>query len=82
MKNAEKLFLEIGKQIKGAQESKMFGKLCFKINGKAFIAFFKDSMVFKLTDKAHKEALSLDGSELFDPSEKKKTHERMGPGAI
>ena len=27
-------------------------------------------MVFKLKDKAHKEALSLDGSKLFDPSGK------------
>lgn len=32
--------------------------------------FFKDSMVFKLTDKMHREALSPDGSELFDPSGK------------
>jgi len=29
-------------------------------------------MVFKLTDKIHADALSLDGSELFDPSGKKR----------
>jgi hypothetical protein len=67
---AQKSYLEIGKKIKGAEESQMFGKPCFKINGKAFVCFFKDCMVFKLSDKNHKEALSLDGSELFDPSGK------------
>jgi hypothetical protein len=69
MTAAEKLYTEIGSKIKGEQ-SQMFGKPCFKINGKAFMCFFKDDMVFKLTDKAHKEALSLDGSQLFDPSGK------------
>ena len=29
-------------------------------------------MVFKLTGKAHKDALSLDGAQLFDPSGKKR----------
>jgi hypothetical protein len=72
MKEAEKLYLETGQKFKDSEESQMFGKPCFKINGKAFVAFFKDCMVFKLTDKAHKEALSLDGSELFDPSGKKR----------
>lgn len=48
----------------------MFGKPCFKINNKAFVCFFKNAMVFKLTDEAHREALGLDGSQLFDPSGK------------
>jgi len=70
MNKAQTLYSEIGEKIKGAEESQMFGKPCFKINGKAFVCFFKDCMVFKLSDPTHKEALSLDGSELFDPSGK------------
>jgi hypothetical protein len=70
MKAEEKKYLDICKKLKGAEESQMFGKPCFKINGKAFACFFKDCMVFKLTDKVHADALSLDGAELFDPSGK------------
>lgn len=70
MNESEKLYLEIGKKIKDAQESQMFGKPCFKINGKAFTCLFDDCMVFKLAGNNHKEALSLDGTNLFDPSGK------------
>lgn len=70
MKDTEKLFTEIGTKIKGAELSQMFGKPCFKVNGKAFVCFFNGDMVFKINDKAHKDALSLDGSKLFDPSGK------------
>lgn len=70
MDEAEKLFKEIGTKIKTAELSQMFGKPCFKVNSKAFICFFKGEMVFKLTDQKHKEALSLDGAQLFDPSGK------------
>jgi hypothetical protein len=66
----QELYLKIGKSLKRAEESQMFGKPCFKVNGKAFMSFFEKCMVFKLTGKEHKEALSLDGSELFDPSKK------------
>ncbi len=65
----EDLYNEIGFQIKDEQ-SQMSGKHCFKINGKAFMCFFNRDIVFKLTDKAQKEALSLNGSQLFDPSGK------------
>lgn len=58
--------------MKDAEQSQMFGKPCFKINGKAFICFFQNEMVFKLGGDAHKEALSWDGSQLFDPSGKKR----------
>jgi len=65
------LFFEsIGRKIEKAELSQLFGKPCFKINKKAFVAFFEESMVFKLTDDFHKEALSLDNSVLFDPSKK------------
>src|SRR5690349_14661245 len=66
----ELLYVATGKEIKDAEQSQMFGKPCFKINGKAFIAFFQNEMVFKLTADAHREALSLKGSQLFDPSGK------------
>jgi hypothetical protein len=36
----------------------MFGKPCFKVNGKAFACLFNGEMVFKINDKAHKDALS------------------------
>ena len=72
MTEQEKLYLSIGKKIKQAEQSQMFGKPCFKINGKAFICFFQNEMVFKLTGNAHIEALNLEGSQLFDPSGKKR----------
>ena len=65
-------YTSIGQKIKDAEQSQMFGKPCFKINGKAFICFFQNQMVFKLTGDTHSEALSLDGSQLFDPSGKKR----------
>ena len=34
--------------------------------------FFQNEMVFKLTGGFHNEVLSLDGSQLFDPSGKKR----------
>jgi len=72
MTESEKMYTDIGKKIKEAQPGQLFGKPCFKINGKAFVCFFKNCMVFKLTGDTHKEALALDGSELFDPSGKKR----------
>lgn len=72
MTKEEALYTEIGTKTKDAVQSQMFGKPCFKVNGKAFICFFEDSMVFKLSGDQHKDALSLDGSKLFDPSGKKR----------
>jgi hypothetical protein len=63
-------YLEVGHKLTESVESQMFGKPCFKINGKAFTSFFNNCMIFKLTGDKHQEALSLDGSELFDPSGK------------
>ena len=70
MSEEEKYFIEIGTEMEDAIKSQMFGKPCFKIGKKAFTCFFKNSMVFKLTGETHQEALSYDGSELFDPSGK------------
>jgi hypothetical protein len=68
----ETLYLSIGRNIKEAEQSQMFGKPCFKIHGKAFICFFQDEMVFKLNGAPHREALGLEGAQLFDPSGKKR----------
>ena len=72
MTEQEKLYLSTGKGIEHAEQSQMFGKPCFKINGKAFICFFQNEMVFKLCAETHDEALKLEGSQLFDPSGKKR----------
>ncbi len=61
----EQLFFFVGQQLQGAEQSQMFGKLCFKINGKAFICFLRNEMIFKLNGDSHQEALTLDGSQLF-----------------
>jgi hypothetical protein len=70
MENERTFYEQTGRQLPDTAVSQMFGKPCFKINGKAFICFFQDCMVFKLTDEAHREALTLTGSVLFDPSGK------------
>lgn len=70
MAKEESLYLGIGQGLKAAEESQMFGKPCFKINGKAFVCFFENDMVFKLKGDAHAEAVALKGAKLFDPSGK------------
>ena len=70
MTKEETAYLEAGRSIDGAAESQMFGKPCFKINGKAFISFFENEMVFKLAGDAHATAMALKGARLFDPSGK------------
>ncbi len=70
MSKEETYYLSIVQKIKGAEQSQMFGKPCLKINGKAFACFYENEMVFKLNGDNLKEALSLDGSRLFDPSGK------------
>lgn len=74
MTEEETLFYSIGQKIENTEQSQMFGKPCFKIGGKAFICFFQNEMVFKLklNGESHNDALSLDGSQLFDPSGKKR----------
>ena len=72
MTEAEKLYISIGEQLNETIRSQMFGKPCFKIHGKAFLAFFQNEMVFKLYGDKHREALALEGAQLFDPSGKKR----------
>lgn len=70
MTEQEVFYHSIGDSIPDAINSQMFGKPCYKLNSKSFVCFFQDEMVFKLDGEAHKEALSLDGAHLFDPSGK------------
>ncbi|WP_276132555.1 hypothetical protein [Polluticoccus soli] len=70
MDKEQKLYTEIGNSLKDAVESQMFGKPCFKINNKAFICFFQNCLVCKLTGDEHAAAMKLKGAVLFDPSGK------------
>ncbi|HYF03754.1 MAG TPA: hypothetical protein VEC36_10290 [Patescibacteria group bacterium] len=72
MTEAEAFYISIAQQLPDTIQTRMFGKPVFKKGGKAFVAFHDDAMVFKLTGEAHHEAISLDGSQLFDPSGKKR----------
>lgn len=65
-----RLYDEIAKELEslGTEVSAMFGMPSLKQNGKAFAGLFGDAMVFKLEAEAHRDALALAGSELFDPS--------------
>jgi hypothetical protein len=72
MTKEETVYISIGQQINGAEQSQLFGKPCFKIGGKAFVCFFQNEMVFKLRGETHRAALALEGAQLFDPSGKKR----------
>tara|TARA_R110002072_G_scaffold18981_1_gene70226 strand:- start:1907 stop:2221 length:315 start_codon:yes stop_codon:yes gene_type:complete len=70
----KELYLEIGEQMKqnhGCQTGQMFGKPCLKTNGKAFAAFFKEQMVFKIGAEEIKEIKEkYPSSKNWDPSGK------------
>ncbi|RTQ49636.1 hypothetical protein EJV47_12525 [Hymenobacter gummosus] len=70
MSNEELEFRTIGAAQAGAEPGQLFGKPCYKVNGKAFVCFFQQAMVFKLSGPVHQQALALDGAQLFDPSGK------------
>ncbi|WP_416864916.1 MAG: hypothetical protein ACMVP2_20660 [Imperialibacter sp.] len=68
MTRTEELFHQIAESLPDGKKSKMFGANCVKAaNGKAAFMAWKDNMVFKLEGDAQKEALSLDGCEVFRP---------------
>jgi hypothetical protein len=48
----------------------MFGKPCMKVNGKAFVAQHKETVVFKLSGPSHEKAMLQTGAVLWDPSGK------------
>lgn len=70
--NIENRYHEIASSIPGAVKSQLFGKSCYKIEGKPFVSFFQDCMVFKLNGEAHSAAIALEDACLFDPSGKKR----------
>jgi hypothetical protein len=70
MSAEETLYLRLGTDLPAAEKGQLFGKPCFKVNGKAFICFFQGCLVSKLSGPTHQAALSLDGAQLFDPSGK------------
>jgi len=72
MNKEEEQFYNIGNSLKNSIPGKLFGKPCFKVNGKAYVCFFQNEMVFKLNDQHYKKAIELDGAQLFDPSGKKR----------
>lgn len=73
---SDQLYEEIG--LKFAKEfettlGQMFGKPCLKVNNKAFAAFFKGEMVFKLGQEHIANIKDeLSGSVNWDPSGKKR----------
>ena len=68
MTKEETLYNEIGKSLKGAVLSQMFGMPSLKTpKGKAFAGLYENAMVFKLTGDPHAQALALKGAHLFEP---------------
>ena len=71
MADAQQKYHSIADELAGrpnVARAKMFGMPVVKVNGNAFMGYFKDSMTFKLTGRAHADALRLKGTQLFDPS--------------
>jgi len=74
MTKAEQHYRKIASDIEqehGIISGQMFGKPCLKYKKKAFAAFYKDCMVFKMPhEDAYRQAIGLDGAKLWDPSGK------------
>ncbi len=70
MTKAETYFNDLTKEIPGVTAGKMFGALCMKTpNGKSAAMFWKDNLIVKLQGETLKEAMSLDGTKIFEPME-------------
>lgn len=65
MNAAESAFHEVGAGFPDADLSSLFGKPCYKVNGKAFICFFQDYLVAKLEGADHASAIALPGASLI-----------------
>ncbi len=69
MANTEKL-QEIAAQFRPDQNvamAKWFGKPCIKVGDKVFVVLWGQDLAFKLSGKAHSDALQIQGAHLFDP---------------
>jgi hypothetical protein len=62
----DKIAAQFGPELDVAT-GKWFGKPCLKAGGKVFVVLFEGDLAFKLTGKAHTEALQIEGARLFDP---------------
>jgi hypothetical protein len=72
MTDAEKFFNQLTEEIPDVKPGKMFGALCMKTPaGKSAVMFWKDNLVVKLNGDQLQEALSLNGTQLFEPMEAK-----------
>ena len=72
MTEAEEFFVELTQEIPGVKPGKMFGSLCMKTpNGKSAAMFWRDNLVVKLSGDTFQEALSLEGTQAFEPMEGK-----------
>jgi hypothetical protein len=70
MNQVEEYFISLVKAIPEGKPGKMFGSLCIKApNGKSTAMLWKDTLVVKLQGEDFNNALSLDGSKLFEPME-------------
>ena len=69
MTETEAMYHELANQIPGTVKGKMFGALCLKCtnNNKAYLMYWNDLLIFKLTGDSLKKALELKGAKLFDP---------------
>ena len=68
MTAAEKHYHELSEKIPETIKGKMFGALCLKAaNGKAFVMFWKDFMLFKLEKENLENALKIKDAKIFDP---------------
>jgi hypothetical protein len=73
MTKAEELFHQLAKELPDGKEGKMFGSLCIKTpNGKSGAMLWQDCIVVKLAGTDMEKALSLKGSQLFEPMAGKK----------
>jgi hypothetical protein len=68
MIKAEEFFNKLAEEIPHVKPGKMFGAICMKTpNGKAAAMFWQENIVVKLQDESLQEAMSLEGSRLFEP---------------
>lgn len=67
----EQHFQELVTGTEGATLGQLFGKACGKLNGKAFVAFFRGDMVFKIGREEVQPCLAkYEGAQNWDPSGK------------
>ncbi len=78
MTKALEFFNKLTEEIPNVKPGKMFGSSCMKTpNGKAAAMVWLENIVVKLQGDTMKEAMSLEGSRLFEPMEGRPMKERV-----